>query len=437
MKSLLFSTSSKKPRAPDSPWEDDAVLLDRDDVSDFNEENILPVSPETQANIRKWLQPTGYNDEGGEFKKHLSSHLDNTGNWLLDAPAYREWHSAKDIGILWIKGMFPQSELKWRIDSIVIGIPGSGKSVVAATLVNRLKNEEVPVLYFFFRQIIDANHVPQAALRDWLDQILEYSPPLQAKLAQYLKESRSLESISAPDFWTLVRTAVLYLPRAYCVVDALDEIDYGQDMLDFLEGLTKLGMWRPAQIKIVITSRPVPSVEVPLRHAQTLNLRLEEKMVDLDIATFVQHMIKTSSIEEKYHESIRKAVPGRANGLFLYAKLAMDAFLEPGADPHQVLKELPTDLNVMYDDLLREHTRRTGISHDLQLLIMQSVTHASRPLRLLELSDMIDVTQFSDSERDLKKAKGLVRTACGPLLEILPDGKQAFNTGVIYETYID
>jgi hypothetical protein len=407
MQSLIFSKSAKKAGASDqSPWEHDAVLLDRDDVSDFNEENILPVSPEKQAEIRKWLQPTAYNDEGSEFKKHLSSHLVNTGTWIFNAPVYKKWYSSENNGILWIKG-----------------IPGSGKSVVAATLVDYLMSEKVPVLYFFFRQIIDANHRPQAALRDWLDQMLEYSPPLQAELAQHLKESRTLESLSADDFWALIKLAMLYLPRAYCVVDALDEIDHGQDMLNFFEGLTKLGVWRPAQIKIVMTSRPVPSVETPLRHTKTLNLHLEEKMVDRDIATFVKHVLKASSIEERHHPLIRKAVPGNANGLFLYAKLAMDAFLEPGADPEKVLRELPTDLNVMYNDLLREHIRRTAISSDLQMLIMQSVTHASRPLRLLELSDMVNVTQFRDSARDLKKAKELVRTACGPLLEILPDGE--------------
>jgi hypothetical protein len=404
MKSLLFS---KKPKAPDpSPWEDDAVLLDRDDVSDFNEEKILPVSPEKRKEIRTWLQPTAYNNEGSEFKKHLSSHLDNTGLWLLHAPAYKQWHSSENDGILWVKG-----------------IPGSGKSVVAATLIDHLRKEKVPVLYFFFRQIIDANHVPQAALRDWLDQILAYSPPLQAKLARHLKDSRSLQSLSATDFWALIKMAMLYLPRAYCVVDALDEIDHGQDMLDFLEGLSKLGTWRPSHVKIVMTSRPVPSIEIPLRHTPTIHLRLEEDMVDQDIAAFVQHMIKISSIGEQYHEAIRKAVPGNANGLFLYAKLAMDAFLAPGTDPQQALDNLPIDLNVMYDDLLREHTRRTGVSPDMQLLIMQFITHASRPLRLLELADMINVTQFDSGARDLKNAKELVRTACGPLLEILPDGK--------------
>ncbi|CAI6336777.1 unnamed protein product [Periconia digitata] len=405
MRSLFSSKFSKKQSAQDSSsWEHNAVLLNRDDASDYNEENILPVSPEKLSEIRKWLQPTAYSDERSEYKKHSSSHLHNTGNWLLESSSYKEWHESEHQGILWIKG-----------------IPGSGKSVVAANIIDILRKEKVPVLYFFFRQIIDANHVPQAALRDWLDQILSYSPPLQAKLAQYLEEFRSLQSLAAPDFWALLKLGMLYLPRVYCAVDALDEIDHGQDMVNFLEGLSKLGVWRPAQVKIVMTSRPVPSVEIPLRHAQTLVLRLEERMVDRDIATFVQYMLKSSQIEDQCHESIKQAVPGRANGLFLYARLAMDAFLEPGADPQRVLSELPTDLNVMYDDLLREHTRRTGVSPDLQLLILQSVTHASRPLRLLELSDMINVTQKHDEARDLKQAKELVRTACGPLLEILPD----------------
>jgi hypothetical protein len=115
------------------------------------------------------------------------------------------------------------------------------------------------------------------------------------------------------------------------------------------------------------------------------------------------------------------AVSGRANGLFLYAKLAMNAFLEPVADVQKVLQELPADLNVIYTDLLREHAQRAGIPDHIQLLILQWVTHATRPLRLLEIAETINVTQLPQDEQNLKAAKDLVRSACGPLLEILPD----------------
>ena len=85
-------------------WDRDAVLLGRDDVSDFNEENILPQSSEIQSKIRKWLRPTEYDREGGEYKKHSASHLAGTGNWLFSTEAYCTWHASKDHGLLWIRG---------------------------------------------------------------------------------------------------------------------------------------------------------------------------------------------------------------------------------------------------------------------------------------------------------------------------------------------
>ncbi|KAK4186673.1 ankyrin [Podospora australis] len=394
--------------ADSGEWDNDAVILGRDDVSDFNEDNILPQSPETLAKIRSWLRPTEYDHAGGEYKKHLASHLAGTGDWLFASDAYQKWHTGTDQGLLWIRG-----------------IPGSGKSVFAASIVARLRQEHCPVLYFFFRQIIDANHSPVAALRDFLVQLLPFSPPLQAALKEYVDEKsdkrRDLESMSSADLWRHLRQAAVYLPKVYCVVDALDEMDQTKDLEPFLQSVAELADWRPRQLKVVVTSRPVAYIEGPLRKAKAFHLRLEEQQVDVDIATYVGHKLSQSAIPKDMQHRIRSAVPGRANGLFLYAKLAMDAFLRPGADVAQVLAHLPQDLNVMYTDLLREHSRRSGVPHSLQLLILQAVTHASRPLRLLEIAEFTNVTQFPEDQRNLKAAKDLVRSACGPLLEILPD----------------
>jgi ankyrin repeat protein len=106
---------------------------------------------------------------------------------------------------------------------------------------------------------------------------------------------------------------------------------------------------------------------------------------------------------------------------FLYAKLAMDAFVAPGSDATAVLKTLPADLNGMYNDLLREHTKQSNVLDDFQLLILQFITRVTRPLRLLELFDMAKASHVPFADYDLKEVKGLVRAACGPLLEILYD----------------
>ncbi|TGJ88327.1 hypothetical protein E0Z10_g425 [Xylaria hypoxylon] len=388
-----------------SDIDSDTVAIDRDDISNYNPDHILPQSPEVIASIRQWLQPTAYKDAFGEYRKHLASHAAGTGVWLTLSATYGEWLQNEKVGTLWIKG-----------------IPGSGKSVIAAQLINDLtaKYPGTPVLYFFFRQIIDANHRPTALLCDWLDQVLIYSPPLQTQLKTYLETRRPLTSLSMDDLWRSLRLALVNLPNGvYCVADALDEMDQGHE--DFLRSLAALGQWMPNKIKVLMTSRPVSSVETPLRKAETFQIRLDEANVDRDIASFVQQQLNSTSLSVSDRDLISNEIPGRANGLFLYARLAMDAFLEPSADIHDVLKRLPRDLNDMYTNLLKEHSLRSGVPHDIQRIILQCATHATRPLRLLEVADMLETTYIKRTEKDLKATKNLVKAACGPLLEVLLD----------------
>ena len=379
----------------------DAVVVGPGDLQDFNSENILPLAPADLVKITKWLQPTPYDFERSEYSRHRASHLVGTGKWLVSSDIYQQWHSG-DNGILWIKG-----------------IPGSGKSVMAASIIKELQKGDVPVIYFFFRQIIDANHKPIAALRDWLCQALSYSPPLQVKLKKYLDQGKALDTLSPADLWNDLKIALGSFSRTYCVTDALDEMDQGND--EFLRVLVELGRWRPANVKVLMTSRPVVSLETSLRPFSIPQIRLEERLVDLDISAYVQHKLRSSSIPREQWKVIEEAIPGRANGLFLYAKLSMDAFLEPGANAQDVLKELPIDLNAMYNQLLREHAKRSNVPAAFQLLVLQFVTHATRPLRLLEIAEMMHTIPVSSSDRNLKDTKDLVRAACGPLLEILPD----------------
>ncbi|WYZ40004.1 hypothetical protein EsH8_IV_000345 [Colletotrichum jinshuiense] len=383
----------------------DAIVIDRDDVSNYNPEQILPEPSEEIQKLRAWLKPTPYDHESGEYRKHLASHAPGTGDWLTSSPTFTDWLKGDKHGLLWVKG-----------------IPGSGKSVLVSKIIKDLSasNPGVPVLYFFFRQIIDANHESAALLRDWLDQVLLYSPPLQKRLREYIDKHRSLSSLSMDDLWMDLRFALSKLHgKVFCVADALDEMDRGNE--NFLRTLAEIGSWNPGKVKVLVTSRPVPTIEASLRTAKYAEIRLQESMVDVDIAAYVNQGLATSKVSPGDQRLIQEAIPGRANGLFLYAKLAMDAFLEPDANIKEVLNSLPEDMNAMYANLLREHSHRSGVADDIQRLILQWVTHATRPLRLLEMAELINMTYTSGAHGDLRAMKDLVRAACGPLLEILPD----------------
>jgi ankyrin repeat protein len=382
------------------------VLVEDDDLADYNEAGILPQPAKIQTEIQKWLQPTDYNAESSEYNKHLTSYVLGTDLWIQETEAYKQWHDSPDHGSLWVKA-----------------IAGAGKSVFAAMIASKLaETEKVPVLPFFFRQIIATNHDPHSMTRDWISMILKHSPLLQARMKKYMDDRRALENITANEFWHDLVHALVSLPKVYCVVDALDEMDIDQEA--FFKNLVDLGKRKPSTVKILMTSRPLPRIEAYLKDPSVLQVRLEQRKVDEDIALYVQYRLtKTPQLNDDVRRSVKAAIGRKAQGSFLYARLMLDEFdhrlkemLPEDRFIERSLSWLPATLEDMYNGMLLDHSLRSGVSQDLQLTILRWVTHSTRPLRLLELAAMLD----SQNGRG-KDTKAVVRTACGPLLEILED----------------
>lgn len=60
-------TDGSKESPDDSEW---AVISRRDDLSDYNIDNLLPQPAPIISKIRRWLQPTAYDGKGSEYRKH-------------------------------------------------------------------------------------------------------------------------------------------------------------------------------------------------------------------------------------------------------------------------------------------------------------------------------------------------------------------------------
>lgn len=377
-------------------------------VSVDPQEHITFTTPgptaEEGLRIRAWLEPTEYDKKDSEYDRHRNSHAHGTNQWLFETPGFRRWHESESSSLLWLSGL-----------------PGSGKSVYASKLVDSLARDGSTVLYFFFRHIIDQNNTANGALRDWLAQLLESSESLQRRLWEKVHSRQDLGSTSTQSLWELLSVGLSDVPSVYIVADALDEMAT-EDIEPFLQGLLQLSKARSGNVKIVMTSRPVSSVQAPLRIADVEKLELDAQQIDVDISTYVSQRLQNSTISAEHHPTIMAAVPGRANGLFLFARLAMDSFLESDQHPAETLKELPMDLNVMYTELLRQNALRSGMSFDMQVLTMQLVTHCIRPLRLLELSQAVNTERnlSLNTKINLKDTKAMVRLAGGSLLQILP-----------------
>lgn len=151
------------------------------------------------AAIRTWLNPTDYLASSSEFNRHASSKAPETGEWIREASQFEQWHSSVDHGSIWFKA-----------------VPGAGKSVLAASMVQSLSaHENAPILFFFFRQIVETNRTSRDLLRDWMCQLLPFSEALQLNLFEYVKNKESLESISAEQLWKHLLAGFKGLKRVY------------------------------------------------------------------------------------------------------------------------------------------------------------------------------------------------------------------------------
>jgi ankyrin repeat protein len=392
--------------------DEDFVVLGDGDVADFNVAGLLPQSEEDIQKIRHWLQPTDYSTESSEYKKHLASYAAGTGIWIQESKQYQEWMHSLEIGALWIKA-----------------VPGAGKSVATAHLASMIVTENnAPVLYFFFRQIIKSNRTPQSLVRDWMSQLLSYSPLLQAKLNNYLEAGRVLESIAFDELWGLLALALSSLSRVYCIADALDEMDMGNE--SFIHQLVQLGAKCSASVKVLVTSRPLPRIETILNQPSVLQLSLQLSLIEPDIELYLNQRLISAGTPSK--TAILEVICRKSQGLFLYARLMMDqvreAFESGTADFEQILHKMPNGLGDMYNKMLLDHSVRSGTPESLQVFILQCVTHASRPLRVLEIASIVDfLRETKDTDLHLPESsppqntKSIIRAACGPLLEILED----------------
>ncbi|TGO53689.1 hypothetical protein BCON_0119g00130 [Botryotinia convoluta] len=387
------------------------VNLDSEDVEIIGQPKSA-INHDELRKIEAWLEPTDYLNDFSEFNRYIASRAPGTGIWVCDTSQYQQWHITDDHGSLWVKG-----------------VPGAGKSVISTCLLQHLKaTENSPVLSFFFRHIIESNGRSRNLVCDWLAQLLRYSIDLQVALNAIV--DMKLEHFSDGQLWDYLLLGLSSVKKVYCVVNALDEMEIGEEK-DFIQRLNNLATFRPQFVKTLMTSRPVQQLQLRLKDASVVHISLEDDRVGKDINLFVSqrlgNMFEGRNPDLKL--SLHSIICDRSAGLFLYARLLSDQLIpalvsKQYLDLEEIASTLPVGMQDMYNSILLQQSRSTGIDTDLQVFILNAVIFSSRLLRLNELSDLL---AFVYPSYNLTSAKTIVKSACGPLLEIMNDESVQFT----------
>ncbi|KAK5051609.1 hypothetical protein LTR84_003261 [Exophiala bonariae] len=373
--------------------------------------NDVPV--ENLQKLRDWLCPTNYDANSSDLRKHLAARTDGTCHWLRTCVEFQQWYHSSTTILLWIEG-----------------VPGAGKSVLCSHHIEYLQNNDSgPVLYFFFRRTINANKTPIAMVRDWACQLLPHSTSLARGLHNEMVRHPTVTTVPFQTLWDLFIIGIANTPKAYCIIDALDELEPGSEYL--YQKLNGLVLLNPAKTKVMVTTRQLDYAECLYTGIPYAKIRLRPQNTDRDIAAFVQCRSSSFDFLKRDGDTRRqlcRTVCTLSRGLFLYAKLAIAELREKAENLGKdwlisSLSDIPKGIENMYASILNEQRLRTGVSLQDQLAILTWVTHVIRPLRPPELAAMLTMQYAERAERKYQfNMKDTVKRACGPLLETLPDG---------------
>jgi hypothetical protein len=374
------------------------------DLSDLQTENCL-------QDLRATTDPREDKKRIEDTKGGL---LADSYRWVLEHSDFRQWRNDKQSRLLWIKGD-----------------PGKGKTMLLCGIVNemsplKLRDEKATTLLsYFFCQATDSRINNATAVLRGLIYLLIVQQPSLASYVQEKYDQGAKKPFEGVNAWVALSTVfenILQDPRLksiYLIVDALDECE--RDLPQLLSLVVRSASISP-RVKWIVSSRNHPDIEARLKlnDAQMrLSLEFNSEHVSRAVEMFIDDKVSQLPLiigDSTLRETVRGQIHAKANGTFLWAALVLKE-LEPveSWDILDVLREMPPDLEPLYDRMLRQVQQLQRKDPEFCRLVLSTMTLAYRPLHLLELGALSGLPE--QISNNLNKIMTVVNK-CGSFLTI-------------------
>ncbi|RKK32554.1 hypothetical protein BFJ66_g15323 [Fusarium oxysporum f. sp. cepae] len=306
------------------------------------------------------------------------------------------------------------------------GIPGAGKTFLAANLIRRLQAESTAILYGFIDYDNQAMRRPLRLWHSLIFQLVSHNRDLCSIVHEILitkYDSLTSDNEYVEEFFSnLVQSS----GPLRIVIDGLDEADETERgaAVDYLLRMTE----SHPNIKLLLSSRPERDLEIKLK--QKFHVIRVDQHNEVDINNYVKiegdawlSELQECGADDESCNQIRTALEAlvkRANGMFLYAKLVLN-IAKSAADLPVILDELetlPTGLDGAYRRiLLRLKSLQPRLQQNAKKILMWVAT-AKYPLRESEVLQAVSVKHGKEDFNSTQRTAWVdIRRACGPIIE--------------------
>lgn len=392
-----------------------------------------------------WLSPLNFVAKQNLLFKEMH---EGTCKWFLGCEDFRGWKES-DNAMLFCPG-----------------IPGAGKTLLSSIVVNELDKlrlseksgvKDAAILMLYCKWDDSQSQSINGLLASLVKQIAQrYGALSEGTPEMFSKHSKAGTSPSSEEYVSVLNDELRHFPKAFIIVDGLDELRDEKSRLVLLETLTSI----EAKVNIMVTSRPVDNIT---RHfaevdrgiycdgcsksdqrsqyhccdcdeqvangfdlckechdkgercgnrghilvKQFNSIIIAIAAMEQDLLAYVKWRIGSSDFLQRCVDTktglmsdIVERVVEENDGMFLLAKFNMDTLaskMRPG-EVVEALQVLPKELNGTYDDAMLRITDLPESHREVAMDFLRWVVFAERPLECREIEHAIAI---SEGDRDI------------------------------------
>ncbi|RYP03342.1 hypothetical protein DL765_010533 [Monosporascus sp. GIB2] len=358
---------------------------------------------ETRTAILRWLCPINTSED---LDRALKRRTPGTGSWLLAHEKYAAWLQSR------------------RPILAIFGGPGSGKTVLAASIIQHLENrvetepEEInPITYFFISCPENDKRTGLDVCATILSQIctqLSFIPRSLLRAYNIAKRyGRSLRSERDNLFSVLIEIASSL--AGLCVV--LDGLDECEDSTNVARSFARMSR-DIHTVRLLCSSRPFPALQQEFKADSSIFL--DSKLLRPDIDAYLMDALVCLPDQGNIRQRSFSKLSIAADGMFLYAFLGVQA-LKLAVDPQGIdraLETIPEGIDELYLTFLARLSRQSPERRRIAFEVLSWVCCSERLLRWSELERAVswdpELGNFSGNRKPFKR---VVLELCSPLIE--------------------
>lgn len=326
---------------------------------DYHSTVVVNKAPQTQVNKSKLLFESLAFDGMDARLRNVAKALPNTCTWLFNHNQFRAWADDCQLqthhGVLWVKGK-----------------PGSGKSTIMKESLGWVeKHWPLYTILSYFFNARSSHQLAKSSLglyRALLHQLLtvhQNDRSLFEKVFRAKVRSNMVAKVRhyTVEEWTetelqnfLITIVTTRKSRPVVIfIDALDEgkDDDVQQIVGFLERLSKHATTSACQLRICLSSRHYPYIKIK----DSLSLVVEDQSGhNEDIRTYIRSTL--ADFEGSQEEELRQRLLKRSAGVFLWVVLVISVLNKAYQRGQKFttilakLEEIPSDLHSVFHQIL-------------------------------------------------------------------------------------